>query len=289
MENITFNIPESLKINSNIKEIKPLSDESKLKEFYEVQNRIKIIGYNEMEKYAIDNINLIVDSANANIPLALTIISNRDFLTALSTHTYAELDDEHLRKFNRIVRAYIQNTNSKYYNKECANLMMECAHIFNNRNVNMLQAIGLPLNTSIWLVVQRYSSNDERQCIKRLVRTIQKSDIEIMTEGVIGDIFQRLCSDSMTNLFCTIMQDRFTKFFNNNENELYSTVSNVVLELMEKAMSYKDMEKVLITYIDELNKSGKKGRFYLNSINSGDYPRINMVLEKLDSSGVDFI
>ena len=54
-------------------------------------------------------------------------------------------------------------------------------------------------------------------------------------------------------------------------------------------MSYADIEDILRVYIRELDTSGITGRFKLNSINNEDYYRINMVLEKLDSEGVEFI
>lgn len=267
-----------------------VSDNEILKQYFQLKIQTATLGYNQMEDWVKKKASVVVAMANAENPNALLVVSDDVFLRALvNTARYIIFDNDDLMKFNRIARAYINNTSSRYYTKERSQLFLECGHIFNETKVNLLVNVGVPLNDAIWIVINRYSSTDERVNIKRLVRTIQRMNIKVMTEQRIADIFQRLCNDSMTNLFCGVMEDRFTKFYNDMEHELYSTVSNVVLYLMEHTMGASDMEKIFHTYINEIKSLNKRGRFHLMSINSEDYPKINYVLEKMDAEGVEIV
>ena len=264
------------------------TESNKLERYYEIRSNINYKGYQEMIEYVKGNIQKILDMAINKNSKALQIVIDKDFLIGLDMANI-ELNKDYIIKFNRIYRSYVKDPSSNIvYNQEIADLLYKNATKINNRMILILMGLGLKEDTATWLVVNRYSSTDERRNIRRMTREIQHFNRNIMTEQMIINIYSKTCSDQLTDLFCTVMEDRFETFINDEENYIYSTVSNALLAILN-TMSYSDIEDILMTYINELNKSGITGRFKLNSINDEDYHRINMVLEKLDSMGVEFI
>lgn len=259
------------------------------KQFYSIKEKIPTSGYNEMYKYAKDNLVYILKNAIDKNPNALSIIIDKDFLIGMNMCELGELNRDNTIKYNRIFRAYVKNRDDeKIYSPEIENLMRDNAIKINNRLYMIFVGLGLPEHHAIWLAVNRYSSTEERRNVRRLTREMQHIDKSIMTEQMIVDIYSKTFSDQLTNLFCSVMTDKFTRFIDENEEYVYSTVSNALLDILEQ-MSYADIESILVSYIKELNASGISGRFYLNSINSMDWPRITRVIDKLDSMGYDFL
>lgn len=259
------------------------------KQFYSIKEKIPTSGYNEMYKYAKDNLVYILKNAIDKNPNALSIIIDKDFLIGMNMCELGELNRDNTIKYNRIFRAYVKNRDDeKIYSPEIENLMRDNAIKINNRLYMIFVGLGLPEQHAIWLAVNRYSSTEERRNVRRLTREMQHIDKSIMTEQMIVDIYSKTFSDQLTNLFCSVMTDKFTRFIDENEEYVYSTVSNALLDILEQ-MSYADIESILVSYIKELNASGISGRFYLNSINSMDWPRITRVIDKLDSMGYDFL
>lgn len=259
------------------------------KQFYSIKEKIPTSGYNEMYKYAKDNLIYILKNAIDKNPNALSIIIDKDFLIGMNMCELGELNRDNTIKYNRIFRAYVKNRDDeKIYSPEIENLMRDNAIKINNRLYMIFVGLGLPEQHAIWLAVNRYSSTEERRNVRRLTREMQHIDKSIMTEQMIVDIYSKTFSDQLTNLFCSVMTDKFTRFIDENEEYVYSTVSNALLDILEQ-MSYADIESILVSYIKELNASGISGRFYLNSINSMDWPRITRVIDKLDSMGYDFL
>ena len=259
-----------------------------LNQFYEIKERVKYKGYQEMSAYVKANLHDLLNMAIDKKPKALQIIVDKDFLIAMDSCDI-ELNKDYTIKFNRIYRSYMMNPESNpLYNKEIESLLYTNAKKINKRLILILIGLGLPEEIATRLIVNRYSSTDERRNIRRMTREMQHCDKSIMTEQMIVNIYSKTCSTQLTDLFCTVMEDRFETFIDENENYVYSTVSNALLDILS-TMSYSDIEDILRTYIRELETSGITGRFKLNSINNEDYYRINMVLEKLDSEGVEFI
>lgn len=265
------------------------TDSSRIKQFYSIKENIPKFGNNEMLEYVKHNIKNILRLAIDKKPEALNIIIDKDFLEAMDSSDI-ELDIDYQIKFNRICRSYIRNIMSDNPNcsREIADLLMNNAYKINKSLSKILKGLGLDEYVATWLSVNRYSSTEDRRNARRLTREIQHYPESIMTEQMIINIYSKTFSDQFTNLFCSVMTDRFETFLDDNEKNVYSTVNLALLDILEQ-MSYSDIEDILRSYIDELNRFKIRGRFGLLSINSADYCRINNVLEKLDSLGIEFV
>ena len=288
MNNITFHLGPT--INSQNKKNTTIvpTDSSRIKEFYRIKENISKFGNNEMCEYVRHNINNVLRLAIDKKPEALNIIIDKDFLEAMDMCDI-ELDIDYMIKFNRICRSFIRNnTGNPNYPKEIPDLMMNNAYKINKILSRILEGLGLDKYVATWLAVNRYSSTEDRRNARRLTREIQHYPESIMTEQMIINIYSKTFNEQFTNLFCSVMTDRFETFLDNNEKFVYSTVNLALLDILEQ-MSYPDIEDILKAYIDEIHKFNIKGRFGLMTINSADYPRINNVLEKLDSLGFEFI
>ena len=82
------------------------------------------------------------------------------------------------------------------------------------------------------------------------------------------------------------MTDRFDSFDDKNEQYVYSTVSNAVLDILD-TMDEDEIRDILINYENELSQSGTSGRFSLKTINSGDYPNICEIITEIYQMGIN--
>ena len=255
-------------------------------QFYYIKNMIMYNGYTEMNKFVSDNIHTLLSSAIDKKPKSLRIVTDKDFL--ISMHILnIELDSEYTNRFNRVFRAYsINPSKNAIYNQESCDLMYKLAYKFNKELVDSLIQLGLSESCAVWIAVNRYSSTDERRNIRRMIRAIQHINPIIMTETMIINILSKTFNNQLTNLFISIMTDKFDNFDNEDEKYVYSTVSNSILNILE-TMNEEEIQDILLDYYDELNKSGVSGRFSLKSINSKDYKSISSALESLESKGIE--
>lgn len=254
-------------------------------DFINIKNRINFHGYGELCKYVENNIYNLLSSSVDKKAKALKVITDKDFLVAMDIANLS-LPKEYINRFNRVYRAYIVNPEQNViYNKESADLLYKLAFKLNNKLVNILINIGIAEKDAIWLTVNRYSSTDERRNIRRMVRAMQHMDPYIMTEQMVVNIFAKTFNDQLTNLFCAIMTDRFDTFDSEDEQYVYSTVSNALLDIL-RTMDIDEIKDIILEYQDEINKSGTRGRFYLSSINSEDYGIICQAIEELEAMGI---
>lgn len=280
---VKFNIQSH---NKQKVEVRPVftTDESIIRD---AENGTQMIGFN-WKGYVETNFFRILNLANAKNGRAVQIIINDKFLNeVLYLVDKIELSTEYVIKWNRVVYDYYRLQNKS---KNTMDLFITISSKVNKRLYLILKGLGgniMPDDLCVMLAVARYSSTDERRCIKRLTRMIQNSGSRIMSEQMITDIYCKTCADSATNLFCTVMADRFDSFYNSDENYVYSTVNLAILDILEQGLSLDDIYKVLRTYLTEKKQNGYTGRFLLKSINVSDYPRINQVIDRLESEGFD--
>ena len=257
--------------------------------FSEVKGRIVYDGYSKMIEYVQQNILTLLSSAVDKKPKALKTITDKDFLVALDMSGIA-LNREYTNRFNRVYRAYVINpANNVLYNEENACLLGKIALRMNMEMVNDLMQLGLSESYSLWIAVNRDSSTDERRNIRRMVRAMQHMDPEIMTEQMIVNVFAKTFSSQLTNLFISIMTDRFDAFDDENEKYVYSAVSNAILDILN-TMDIDEIKDIILEYVNELQRSGVKGRFSLLAISSGEYPAICKVVDDIEAMNlrVDF-
>lgn len=252
--------------------------------FREIKLRIPRYGYTEMCNFVVNNITQILSSAVDRKAKCLQIITDKEFLIAMDMANIS-LNREYTNRFNRVYRAYVINPSKNViYNIESAKFLYIMARKLNKKMVNILEGIGLPENTAVWLIVNRNSSTDERRNIRRMVRAMQHTDPDLMTEQMVVNVFAKTFNDQFCNLFISVMTDRFDSFENKEESYVYSTVSNAILDILN-TMDEEEIKDILMEYEDELRKSGVTGRFSLKSINSGDYQVICDKIKELESMG----
>lgn len=297
-QNIRFSIPISMnKTLSEMKRkeriIKTQTEEGILKQWPEVVLTVqKSKGYQYVQYYVDKHLLFIIDKALDKEARAVSIFYSNDFLIAME-YNHTELDHEYTVKFNSLYIDYKENVAKgiEKYDLYTETLLMNNAIIVNRLKINSLVNLGLEEKEAAWLVVNRYCTFSNRIGIIRLTRAIQLSSISIMDEQMIVDIYSKLCSDCATDLFCGVMEDRYTKeqFDTDSEYFIYQRVAIAILEILEKGVSSYDIEKIIMRYINEISKTKRKGRFSLNSINDIDYPRINSVLDNLKSKGINIL
>lgn len=253
--------------------------------FSEVKGRIVYDGYNKMIEYVQQNILTLLSSAVDKKPKALRTITDKDFLVALDMSGIA-LDREYTNRFNRVYRAYVINpANNVLYNEENACLLGKIAIRMNREMINNLMSLGLSESYALWISVNRNSSTDERRNIRRMVRAMQHMDPDIMTEQMVVNVFSKTFSDQLTNLFISIMTDRFDAFDDDNEKYVYSAVSNAILDILN-TMDIDEIKDIVFEYENELKRSGVKGRFSMMAISPGEYPAICRAMDEIEAMGI---
>ena len=201
--------------------------------FHVLKNEISTTGYSEMIQYVTRNFSRILTLATSKKSKSLRIISDKDFLIALDL-SRVQFSRNDISKFNRIYRAYTINPEKNViYSQESADVFYRIAFRINKKMVQIIMNLGISEKDAIWLIVNRYSAFDERRNIKRMVRAIQHMDPKIVTEQMIVDIFSKTFNDQFENLFISVMTDRFDSFDDKNEQYVYSTVSNAVLDILD--------------------------------------------------------
>lgn len=282
--NISFGINKKYIIDSNNSIKGPELSYNIYQTFISLKNRISYTGYNDMCNFVLNNITQLLTSAVDKNPNSLKIISDRDFLYTIlllmneSNPNYNILKEkftkEYINRFNRVYRAYMINpAKNAIFNLDTANLMYQIAFKLNRDVVNKIVTKDLVESNALWIVINRYSSTDERRNIRRAVRAMQHIDRNIMDEDMIVKIFSKLFQDQLTNLFCAVMTDRFDEFDDYNESIVYSSVNIAILKILN-TMDYDEIKDILILYARELNESGIKGRFSLDTISPDDYGKI---------------
>ena len=269
--NITFRINKNYIVDNNM--VGPNLSYNIYQLFISIKNRISKYGYNEMCNFVINNITELLTSAVDKNPNSLKIITDRDFLIAFNM-TNLNLTKEYINRFNRVYRAYMINPEKNaIFSQECANLMYTIALKYNREVVNEIVTKDLVESNALWIVINRYSSTDERRNIRRAVRAMQHINRNIMDENMITRIFTKLFKDQLTNLFCAVMTDRFDEFDDYNEQYVYSAVNIAILSILN-TMDYDEIKDILMLYGNELKESGTLGRFSLNSISPDDYRKV---------------
>ena len=269
--NITFRINKNYIVDNNM--VGPNLSYNIYQLFISIKNRISKYGYNEMCNFVINNITELLTSAVDKNPNSLKIITDRDFLIAFNM-TNLNLTKEYINRFNRVYRAYMINPEKNaIFSQECANLMYTIALKYNREVVNEIVTKDLVESNALWIVINRYSSTDERRNIRIAVRAMQHIDRNIMDENMITRIFTKLFKDQLTNLFCAVMTDRFDEFDDYNEQYVYSAVNIAILRILN-TMDYDEIKDILMLYGNELKESGTRGRFSLNSISPDDYRKV---------------
>lgn len=260
------------------------TDESIILDFYVILNEQ---DQNKMMEYTFTNVFKLLDMGIERNESALQVLVNDKFLACvhqLILDNRIDFSSEEYRyKMNRICYDYIKMED---HNLFIHNLLINIAFCINKQIVMTLIGFGLDRDQACRIVCARYSTaSDLRINYKRTVRTIQSMPSSLMTEQNIIHIFDKTCTESVTELFCAIMFDAYSVFYSSEEEEVYSSVNLAILDILE-SLPMDGINKVITTYLRVQPTMDKRPRFALKSVNIGDYPRINQMIDILESQRI---
>lgn len=212
----------------------------------------------------------------------ITLIQNHKFLDSF-TKAISSIPIDNTRRLcvNKLTYDYLTlaDKGDEYVKHKFVNL---CAMI-NKVAINRLIDLGIDKSTAINMAMSRYSSMSEVVNVKRLNFVICNKDPEIMTEQMIIYIYEKLFN-RITPLFEGAMFEYYTDeeadTLGDSFMTIYSAVSLAVLTILNNMTSI-DIKKVLIGYSGKWFFEGKPMvRFSLHAL-SGDFDRINAVVDSL--------
>ena len=217
----------------------------------------------------------------------ITLIQNHKFLDSF-TKAISSIPIDNTRRLcvNKLTYDYLTlaDKGDEYVKHKFVNL---CAMI-NKVAINRLIDLGIDKSTAINMAMSRYSSMSEVVNVKRLNFVICNKDTEIMTEQMIIYIYEKLFN-RITPLFEGAMFEYYTDeeadTLGDSFMTIYSAVSLAVLTILNNMTSI-DIKKVLTGYSGKWFFEGKPMvRFSLHAL-SGDFDRINAVVDSLTKGNI---
>lgn len=217
----------------------------------------------------------------------ITLIQNHKFLDSF-TKAISSIPIDNTRRLcvNKLTYDYLTlaDKGDEYVKHKFVNL---CAMI-NKVAINRLIDLGIDKSTAINMAMSRYSSMSEVVNVKRLNFVICNKDPEIMTEQMIIYIYEKLFN-RITPLFEGAMFEYYTDeeadTLGDSFMTIYSAVSLAVLTILNNMTSI-DIKKVLTGYSGKWFFEGKPMvRFSLHAL-SGDFDRINAVVDSLTKGNI---
>ena len=200
---------------------------------------------------------------------------------------------------NKLIYDYLTYHGSTEKDAYVTTLMTNLASVVNGQMINIMIGLGIPNNMANYIVLSRYSSENEFTNIKRvnfiictlliklfdLVSIDTFYDEQLRAEQMVVDIYSKLFN-KITILFEGVMFDRYElteSWVTEPVSEMYSTTTYAVLDILNN-MSIENIKLVLRTYTsDHASVFAPKGfqpRMSLRSI-SNDYDRIVNVINML--------
>lgn len=233
---------------------------------------------------------LLDELVKGNDPSYVDIFTNQKFLTVfIRVMSNVTLNDEYRLYCNKLAYDYIA-LKKEGKDENVKNLLLLLSKVVNKDLLPALLGLGIPDKVASYLILCRYSSRKEIVNVKRLnFMMVGSGLVELFTEQTIVYIYEKLFK-SFTLLFEGTMFDVDTIGFSENMDEIYSTISLAVLDLLEN-MTTDNIRKVLISYEGDYKAlystpGVKTIRFSMYSVNKTDYPRINNVLDLLQNEGI---
>lgn len=269
----------------------------------------------------------IVNNPNINNGLLDSIISNgtinnytdNDLFNLLSNNLrgfllniFERKDQRYIKmiisdRFLRILIQVVQSTNIDYMNmiylnKLCydyltlddnsknniiSDLIYKLAKINNNKYIPILIGAGIPEKIACYVVLSRFSTNNEFINVRRMNFVILTANINF-TEQMIVDVYQNLFT-KVSQLFEATMLDVIDtteQWYTEDIDERNSLITLAVLDILNSLPS-DAIRRVLDDYVKiyHISYLGKETRCNLRSL-SGDYERIRIIVEDMYSQGI---
>lgn len=213
------------------------------------------------------------------------IISDRFLKILIQVVNNIEIDYMNMIYLNKLCYDYLTlDDNSK--NSIINDLIYHLAKITNKKYIPILIGLGIPEKISCYIVLSRFSTNNEFVNVERMNFVIMTSNIEF-TEQMIVDVYQNLF-DRVTQLFEATMLDVLNtneEWYTEEIDERYSLITLAVLDILNSLPS-DAIRRVLNDYriVYYTSYAGNETRCDLRCL-SGDYERIRVIVEDMNSKG----
>lgn len=205
---------------------------------------------------------------------------------------------------NKLIYDYLTYHGDRQKDEYVTTLMINLASVVNGAMINQMIGLGIPNTLANYLVLSRYSSNNEFINIKRVNFIICTSlvslfdlttvgtfyDEQLRAEQLVVDIYSKLFQ-KVTFLFEGVMFDRYElseSWVTEPVSEMYSTTTNAVLDILNN-LGMEQIRTVLRSYTADYatiyTPNGFAPRISIRHI-SNDYSRILAAVDILATEGV---
>lgn len=275
---ITPPIKDTIEINAN-----PLINRDAFRQKIPYIDQIPDYELLSLIKSSLDIIIMEINNGDTEY---INAVTNHKFLDAFTkVMSMIPIDYDKKRCCNKIAYDYMTLEDSDEFTKV---KLLNLSLIVNRDVVQRLKTLNLNEKSSANIALSRFSSAKEIVNVKRLNFTICNMDEEVMTEQMIIWIYEKLftrISDlfegSMFEWYSAAEEEVLGESFMN----IYSIVSLAVLTILNN-MPIQDITKVIVSYANNWKFKNKPPvRFSLKTL-SGDFSRINSVVESLENTSI---
>lgn len=214
------------------------------------------------------------------------IISDRFLKVLIQVVSNIEIDYLNKIYLNKLCYDYITlDEHSK--NPMINDMIYHLARIINKKHIPLLIGAGIPERIACYIVLSRFSSNDEFLNITRMNFVILTATINF-TEQMIVDVYQNLF-ERVSQLFEATMFDVIDsdeEWYTEEIDERYSLITLAILDILNSLPS-DAIRRVLNDYVSVYYTSyiGRETRCDLRCL-SADYQRIRDIVEDMMANGV---
>ena len=214
------------------------------------------------------------------------IISDRFLRVLIQVVGSIEIDYMNMIYLNKLCYDYLTlDDNSK--NTIISDLIYQLAKITNKKYIPILIGVGIPEKIACYIVLSRFSTNNEFLNVTRMNFVIMTANIDF-TEQMVVDVYQNLFN-KVSQLFEATMLDVIDtteEWYTEDIDERYSLITLAVLDILNSLPS-DAIRRVLEDYVRVYHVSylGKETRCNLRSLSS-DYDRIRVIVEDMISQGI---
>lgn len=214
------------------------------------------------------------------------IISDRFLRVLIQVVTNIEVDYMNKIYLNKLCYDYL-TLDEQSKNPLINDLIYHLAKITNKKHIPLLIGSGIPERIACYIVLSRFSTNNEFVNVTRMNFVIMTATIHF-TEQMIVDVYQHLF-DRVSQLFEATMLDvidESEEWYTEEIDERNSLITLAVLDILN-SLPYDSIRRVLDDYVSVYHTSytGRETRCDLRCL-SGDFERIRDIAESMVSSGV---
>lgn len=205
---------------------------------------------------------------------------------------------------NKLIYDYLTYHGSTKKDPYVTTLMTNLASIINGQMINIIIGLGVPNNMANYLVLSRYSSENEFINIKRVnfiicTLVVNMFDMvsmdtfyneQLRAEQLVVNIYSKLFT-KITVLFEGVMFDKYElseSWVTESVSEMYSTTTNAVLDILNN-LRMEDIKSVLRMYTSDyatiFSPQNFSPRISMRNIGN-DYERITTAIRMLETEGI---